>query len=73
MVIRAIAAAERLDKKSIYGGVLNMHTIKPLDQEMLKKLSLTVSTIVTLDEHLLAGGLGSTVLECLSDGMRSNG
>ena len=50
-----------------------MHTIKPLDQEMLKRFSLTVSTIVTLGEHLLAGGLGSTELECLSDDMCSKG
>ena len=67
MVNRALIAAELLSQRSIVVGVLNMHTIKPLDEKKLISLANTVSTIVTLDEHLLAGGLGSAVLECLND------
>ena len=67
MVNRAIAAAEILEEKSIFAGVLNMHTIKPLDVGGVKRFSNDVSTIVTLDEHLLVGGLGSAILECLNE------
>jgi transketolase len=67
MVGRAIVAAELLSERSISTGVLNMHTIKPLDEYNLKIISNDVAAIVTLDEHLLAGGLGSAVLECLND------
>ena len=74
MVNRALIAAQLLSQRSIVVGVLNMHTIKPLDEEKLIDLANNVSIIVTLDEHLLAGGLGSAVLECLndSDGNKQN-
>jgi transketolase len=67
MVNRALSAADLLAEKLIEVGVLNMHTIKPLDKSALKNLAKNVSLVVTLDEHLLTGGLGSAVLECLND------
>jgi transketolase len=69
MVNRALAAAELLSEGSVDAGVLNMHTIKPLDEDVLKRLAGSVPMVVTLDEHLLAGGLGSAVLEFLNDKM----
>lgn len=67
MVNRALEAAEILKGNGMKCGVLNMHTIKPLDSERLLELASDVSLIVTLDEHLLAGGLGSAVSETLTD------
>ena len=63
MVNRALKAAEILAGDGIAAGVLNVHTIKPLDDEAILRLSRDVELIVTLDEHLLAGGLGSAVVE----------
>ncbi len=64
---RSLAAAELLEKDGIHCRVLHMHTIKPLDKESLTHFSATASLIVTVEEHVLAGGLGSAVLECLVD------
>jgi len=47
--------------------VVDMHTIKPLDTELLDRLSQTVSGIVTVEDHSVIGGLGSAVSEYLSE------
>lgn len=49
-------------------GVMHMHTIKPFDNEALHYYAQSVDLIITLEEHVLNGGLGSAVLESLSDG-----
>ena len=67
MVNRSLAAAETLDEKGIGCGVLNMHTVKPLDTERLLTLASKVRLLVTVEEHTLAGGLGSAVVEALAD------
>jgi transketolase len=64
---RALAAAELLEKEGLHARVLHMHTVKPLDSDALSKFAATSSLIVTVEEHVLAGGLGSAVLECLVD------
>lgn len=64
---RSLAAAEQLEKEDIHCRVLHMHTIKPLDKEAICKLAASSSLIVTIEEHVLMGGLGSAVLECLAD------
>ena len=64
---RSLVAAEQLEKDSIHAKVLHMHTIKPFDTEALLAHAATASLIVTVEEHLLAGGLGSAVLEVLAD------
>ena len=67
MVNRVLAAAEALSEKEIGCGVLNMHTVKPLDTEQLLELVSKVRLVVTVEEHTLPGGLGSAVVETLAD------
>jgi transketolase len=67
MTSRALAAAEALDGDGIGCGVLHMHTVKPLDAEALVRLAREVRLVVTVEEHTRIGGLGSAVLETLSD------
>ena len=67
MTQRALAAAEVLEKQDIQAGVLHMHTVKPLDEQALFQAAAGVELIVTVEEHALAGGLGSLVLETLND------
>ncbi|MBT6199942.1 MAG: transketolase [Bacteroidetes Order II. Incertae sedis bacterium] len=64
---RALAAAKILAEQGTPAGVLHMHTIKPLDRLALLKAAAGVKLIVTAEEHVLAGGLGSLVLETLND------
>lgn len=63
----ALHAAERLAGQGIDAGVLHMHTVKPLDRETLIRYAQRVPLVFTVEEHLLAGGFGSAVLEVLSD------
>lgn len=69
MVNRSLAAADLLAKKGIEAGVLNMHTVKPLDHARLSELAKKARLVVTVEEHTTVGGLGSAVLESLSDGL----
>jgi len=64
---RCLRAAEILAAGGIESGVLHMHTIKPLDAGALLSLVPGRDLLVTVEEHLLAGGLGSAVLEVLVD------
>ncbi len=66
MVHLAIEAAEMLKKEGIDAGVINMHTIKPLDTEILVKAAKTSGAIVTAEEHNVMGGLGAAVCETLA-------
>ena len=67
MVNRALAAAEMLSENGIGCGVLNMHTVKPLDTAQLLDLASKIRLVVTAEEHTLMGGLGSAVVEALAD------
>jgi transketolase len=58
---KAVAGEARIKVK-----VLNIHTIKPIDAQALTQLAETCGAIVTVEEHQIAGGLGSAVAECLS-------
>ena len=60
-------AADLLAAEGIACGVLHMHTIKPIDADALAELAARVRLIVTVEEHVLTGGLGSAVLETLAD------
>ncbi|CAA7614517.1 transketolase family protein [Magnetospirillum sp. SS-4] len=64
---RCLRAAEILAAGGVESGVLHMHTIKPLDVGALLSLVPGRDLLVTVEEHLLAGGLGSAVLETLVD------
>jgi transketolase len=65
MVYNSLKAAELLKQKGILVSVYDAHTIKPLDEEMVKKCAAKDRLIVTVEEHNVYGGLGSSVAECI--------
>jgi transketolase len=65
-VSEALKAAEVLKKDNIDVRVINMHTIKPIDQDTIIKAAKETGAIVTAEEHQMYGGLGSAVSEVLS-------
>lgn len=69
MVSVALETARKLEERGISAGVIDMHTIKPLDEETLLKLASRVELVVTLEEHSIHGGLGGAVAEVLSEKM----
>lgn len=66
MVQMAYAAAQTLEGEGISVRVIDMHTIKPLDHELVLKAALETRCIVTSEEHTVIGGLGAAVAEFLS-------
>ncbi len=67
MVQEALKAAELLSAEGISARVINLHTIKPLDTELLLKAAKETGAIVTSEEHNVLGGLGAAVTEFLSE------
>ncbi len=67
LVHNAILAAAELEKEKISVRVINMHTIKPLDEKTLLNAAKDCGAIVTLEEHQINGGLGGAVCEFLSE------
>jgi transketolase len=68
MVSMAIDAAKALEEKGINARVINIHTIKPLDKEIILKAAAETGAIVTAEEHNIIGGLGSAVAEAVCEG-----
>ena len=66
MVQEAMKAAETLAAEGIQARVIDMHTVKPLDEELVLKAAQETGCIVTTEEHNIVGGLGSAVAEYLS-------
>lgn len=66
MVQEAMKAAETLAAEGVQARVIDMHTIKPLDEELVLKAAKETGCIVTTEEHNIVGGLGSAVAEYLS-------
>ena len=66
MVEQALAARELLAADGIKARVINIHTIKPLDADLLLKAAADTGAIVTAEEHNIIGGLGSAVCECVA-------
>ena len=67
MVDVALEAKEELKKDGINARVINIHTLKPIDKEILIKAAKATGAIVTVEEHNVIGGLGSAVSEVLSE------
>ena len=65
LVWESLQAAEKLESEGISVGVINIHTIKPLDQESILKSISKTGCIVTAEEHNKFGGLGESVARCL--------
>ena len=68
MVYEAILAAEQLAAEGISAAVVNIHTIKPFDSEIVVKNAAKTGAVVTAEEHSIIGGLGSAVAEALAEG-----
>ena len=66
LVYKAIMVAKTLDGKGIGAKILNLSTIKPLDEKAILDLAKEAGAIVTVEEHQIAGGMGSAVAEFLA-------
>ncbi len=67
MVSMALQAAETLAAEGISVRVINIHTIKPIDRDILVRAARETGAVVTAEEHSIIGGLGSAVCEVLSE------
>jgi transketolase len=66
MLSRSMQATERLAAEGIHARIVNIHTIKPLDAALVKRCAAQTGAVVTAEEHLLAGGMGSAIAEVLA-------
>lgn len=67
MVGEAVKAADALAAQGIHARLIDMHTIKPLDQELVVKAAKETGRIVTVEEHSIIGGLGEAVAACVCE------
>lgn len=67
MVNEAVEASKALEAEGISARVVNIHTIKPLDKELICKCAKETGVIVTAEEHSVIGGLGSAVAEAVTE------
>ncbi len=65
IIYNALVAARDLEKEKIGTVVLNVHTVKPLDEETIVGLAKKIGAVVTVEEHQIHGGLGGAVAELL--------
>lgn len=66
-VIEAIKAKQELEKQGIFVRVIDMHTIKPIDKELIIQCAKETKKIITIEDHSIIGGLGSSVCEVLAE------
>jgi transketolase len=66
LVYEALLAAKKLEKSRIETLVINSHTIKPLDEQVIIRAAKTTGAVVTVEEHQVSGGLGGAVAEVLA-------
>lgn len=66
LVARALEAAEALRREGIRARVVEIHTIKPLDVQLITRCAQETGAIVTAEEHSIIGGLGGAVAECMA-------
>jgi len=67
MLPEALRAAESLSKKGINAAVIDVHTVKPIDEELIVKYARKCGAAVSAEEHNVMGGMGSAVAEVLTD------
>lgn len=66
MTSKAVSAAKELEKQGIHARVINMSSIKPIDEEAIVKAAKETGAILTCEEHTVNGGLGGAVAEVLA-------
>lgn len=62
-----LKAAKILEQQGVDAQVINIHTIKPIDRELISKVALSQGKIVTVEDHGITGGLGSAVSEVVAE------
>lgn len=67
MVAKALKAREILKEQGIDAAVINIHTIKPIDKDLIGEYAKKTGNIVTVEEHSVIGGLGSAVAEAITE------
>lgn len=67
MVSEAIKAKEELEKREIYIRVVDVHTIKPIDEEIIIKCAKETKKLISIEDHNIIGGLGSAITEVLTE------
>ena len=67
MVGEALKAVDSLAAQGVHARLIDMHTIKPLDQELVLKAAKETGRIVTVEEHNIIGGLGEAVAACVAE------
>ena len=67
MLREALLAASRLAETGISARVIDMHTIKPLDVDVVEQAARETGVIVTVEDHMVTNGLGSAVAECVAE------
>ena len=67
MVAAALEAAEKMETEGVSAEVINIHTIKPLDKDLIIKSARKTGEVVTAEEHTIIGGLGGAVCEALCE------
>lgn len=67
IIFEALRAADILDKEGVDLEVVNMHTVKPIDEELVRDRAIKRKAVFTLEEHSIIGGLGGAVAEVISE------
>lgn len=67
LVYEALQAARQLEKEGIHARVINLPTIKPLDEELVVEAARACGKVLTCEEHSVIGGLGEAVCACLAE------
>ena len=67
MVSEALKAQKQLEQEDLHIRVVDVHTIKPIDREMIVKCAKETKKIITIEDHSIIGGLGSAICEVLSE------
>jgi len=67
ILCEALRAADELEKSGISAKVINIHTIKPIDEEIILEACRDTGAVLTVEEHTIFGGLGSAVAEVLAE------
>lgn len=67
LVNEAMIAREMLEERGVSAEIVNIHTIKPLDTELVIRSAAKTGRVFTVEEHSVIGGLGSAIAECLAE------
>ena len=67
VVAEALLAKKELEKQGINIRVIDIHTVKPIDREMIVKCANETNKLISIEDHSIIGGLGSSIVEVLSE------